>query len=90
MYIACVFSAAVPGTPDEILREGILELKLYAGTKGDKLHAGFLAAVKQPKSAASGQQTSGGTGMSKTVPAGRSEVLTIDSRPNTSIGANNK
>jgi Leucine-rich repeat (LRR) protein len=81
-----------PGTPDQMLDRGILELSMTAQRKGEGLRENFMSAAKaqargktEPRRTGS---TSGGNSravMSKTVPAG-SDVLTINSRPNTTAG----
>jgi len=91
----------VPGTPEQILDRGILELQFHAKRKGDALRSSFLSAAQSGRTTqapgSSGRLAPGSSGrldsswgkggqqMSKTVPSGRpADVLTIDSRPNTS------
>jgi len=85
------------GTPEEIVDKGILEFHFHASRKGDALRDNLLNAAKTAKStttassrrkspSSSWGQTETGQ-MSKTVPSSHEpNVLTIDSRPNTSAG----
>ena len=87
---------AAPGTPDEILDHGILEFYLNAARKGDDLQKNLLTAAKHsPRGPTTLTTNAASTGwgpddqkqMSKTGPAGHApDVLTIESRPNTSVG----
>jgi hypothetical protein len=87
---------ALPGTPEQILDRGILELHFHAQSKGDALRKCIFQSAAQTgktnqRPGSHGRPGSswgkGGHDMSKTYPQGpAADVLTIDSRPNT-VGA---
>jgi len=73
----------VPGTPEEILHSGILELKLNAARKGDALQNSLMMASKTSKANAD-SKSAWQKELAKTVPVASAEVLTLDdSRPST-------
>lgn len=73
----------MPGTPEEIVHTGILELRLNIARKGDALQSSLFKAAHAGKGSSDGKSP-WQKELAKTVPAGPpADVLTIESRPTT-------